>query len=69
MSAERVTAAKRLEEFGWALIRYARRIERCCASPSEAHESAARLWKDRAIERLANFRAKRDAFRNASRSA
>lgn len=68
MNAERVTAAKRLEEFGWALIRYARRIERCCSSPSEAHEAAAQLWKDRAIERLATFRAKRDAFRSAARS-
>lgn len=65
MSAERRQAAKRLEEFGWALIRYARRIERCCASPGEAHESAAQLWKTRALERMARFRSARDTFRGA----
>lgn len=63
MNAERTAAAKRLEEFGWALIRYARRIERCCVSPSGQHEDAAQLWKTRAIERMARFRAARDAFR------
>lgn len=66
MIAERIAAAKRLEEFGWALIRYSRRIERCCANPSDAHESAARLWKARALERLVRFRAQRDDFRRAS---
>lgn len=65
MTAERVAAAKRLEEFGWALIRYARRVERCCASPSVAHESAAGLWKARATERLAKFRMARDDYRSA----
>lgn len=67
MNAERATAAKRLEEFGWALIRYARRIERCCASPSESHEAAAASWFARAHERMEKFRVKRDAFRAASR--
>ena len=66
MSAERIAAAKRLQELGWAFIRYGQRIERCCAAPSESHESAARLWRARALERMAKFRIERDAFRRAA---
>lgn len=59
----RLDAARRLQKFGWAITRYGQRIERCCLNPSAEHEKSAAAWHARALERMREFIAARDASR------
>lgn len=54
----RLETAKRLQKVGWAICRYAQRIERCCAQPSPEHEASAR-------EQLTKLQQQFDSFRFA----
>lgn len=64
---ERLEAAKRLQELGWALVRYGQRVERCCKHPGPDHEHAALVWRERALQRMTTFARARDTFRAVGR--
>lgn len=53
---QRSEAAKKLESLGWALIRYARRIQRCVEVPEEPkYERSAEQWIDEGRQWLREF--------------
>lgn len=53
---QRSAAAKKLEAFAWALIRYARRVQRCVEVPEEPkYERSAEQWIDEGRQRLREF--------------
>ena len=62
ISEGRLTAARSLREFAWALKRLADRYERCATQPSDDNERKARVWELRARNRMASFKALRRAY-------
>lgn len=63
-SLMRHEAAERLEEFGWSLIRYARRIKRACEKPETKNEDSATKWLHEARDRMGRFRLYLRMFRS-----
>lgn len=58
----RLSAAKELREFAWALKRLADRYERCVHHPGEVNERKAAEWYRKAHERMARFKARRSSY-------
>lgn len=48
----RYEVAEKLEEYGWAVVRYARRIKRAVEHPSPYNEAAAAEWYAECKRRL-----------------
>ncbi len=61
--AARREAAKQLEDLGWALVRYGKRIQRACEKPSPENEASAAAWHGEAKARIRAFAILRDAWR------
>lgn len=58
----RLVAARRLQQFGWALVHYAQGIERAILKQESFREEVAHAWHSKAIARLLSFLTARRAF-------
>ena len=62
--AARREAAKQLEDLGWALVRYGKRVQRACEKPSSENEASAAIWHAETKARMRMFVMLRDAWRS-----
>jgi hypothetical protein len=61
-AAVRLVAARRLQQFGWALVHYAQGIERAILKNERFREEVAHAWYSKAFERFRSFVRARDAY-------
>lgn len=63
---QRLLAANKLEELGWAIVRYAQRVQRACALPERDYEPSVNSWWVRIIGRRAEFKYLRAKYLSGS---